>query len=134
MSLVQISDLDWAWLPKHLLDNILNKLVSLQDFIRFGAVCSQWRIVARDNFGRRASATNHQLPLLLIPSPYGDIPLRALYSIRKPGVLNTELHMPYNRRLCGSSHGWLIALDGRTFILLNPFTRFHLNQFMIIKF
>ncbi|XP_059627451.1 probable F-box protein At1g44080 [Cornus florida] len=39
---------NWAWLSKKLLDIILDKLVSLFEFVRFGAVCKPWQSVAME--------------------------------------------------------------------------------------
>ncbi|KAA3454910.1 F-box protein [Gossypium australe] len=41
-------DSDWAGLSRDLVDLILARLVSVSDYLRFGAVCKTWRSVAMD--------------------------------------------------------------------------------------
>ncbi|XP_059627443.1 F-box protein SKIP23-like [Cornus florida] len=62
-----VSQSNWAWLPNHLLDMILDNLVSLSDYIRFGAVCKEWQSLAIQNrvqFFKK----NQQVPLLMVPT------------------------------------------------------------------
>jgi hypothetical protein len=39
---------EWAWLPKELLDSILDKVASPFDKVRFGAVCKSWGIPVKE--------------------------------------------------------------------------------------
>ncbi|CAL5364411.1 unnamed protein product [Camellia sinensis] len=119
------SNSTWAWLPQNLVDNILDKMVSLQDYIRFGGVSPNWRRITQENHHKRIEVKNNlQLPLLMIPTSNNSRMRRGLYSLTKPGICETELPVPYRRRCCGSSHGWLITLDVRTAVigLINPFS------------
>ncbi|PON56291.1 F-box domain containing protein [Parasponia andersonii] len=46
-------DSDWAGAPKHLLDLILENLVSSIHYLRFGIVCLRWHSVMEDNKTKR---------------------------------------------------------------------------------
>ena len=49
---------------------------------------------------------------------------RSLYGISSKTIYKLQLHVPYNKRFCGSSHGWLAKVEYSkvTIItLLNPF-------------
>uniref|UniRef100_A0A5B7B3J0 KIB1-4 beta-propeller domain-containing protein n=1 Tax=Davidia involucrata TaxID=16924 RepID=A0A5B7B3J0_DAVIN len=117
-------DLDWSGLPKNILDLILDKLVSLGDFVRFTAVCVPWRSVAledRNNRNRRRFC-EHQLPMLMIPSDHDYI--RGFYSVTHEEELQFEIPVPYNKRFIGSSFGWLIFVHTDFAVtLFNPFSR-----------
>lgn len=71
------------------------------------------------------------VPFLLIPSSNqspeareAEDECRRLYSVTQQKVLNTELRVPYPRRNCGSSHGWLANLEAEDLSItpLNPFS------------
>ncbi|XP_062022672.1 F-box protein SKIP23-like [Rosa rugosa] len=109
---------DWASLPKHLLDSVLEKLVSLSDYLRFSIVCKSWYYVAKDNQIQRAKMT---APMLLICANKRHS--WNLYSIVDDKVFDFQLSVP-NKRYCGSSFGWLIAVEKNFAItLINPFLR-----------
>jgi hypothetical protein len=122
---ISSSESDWAWLPKELLDSILDKVASPFDRIRFGAVCKSWGTAVKERQARRRLKTQIiQTPMLLqIPNKDNTKRTRNLYSItnRKISDVN-QLSMPYNRRCCGSSFGWLSFVTNSTCItLFNPF-------------
>ncbi|BFG35420.1 hypothetical protein CerSpe_216940 [Prunus speciosa] len=61
--------------------------------------------------------------MLIIPTIHGSSERRGLYSVTQGKTCSFELHVPYNKRLCGSSHGWLAFVDENLVVtLLNPFT------------
>ncbi|XP_059629205.1 uncharacterized protein LOC132271750 [Cornus florida] len=115
---------DWAFLPKNLLDMILNKLVSFSEYVRFGAVCKPWQSVAMDN--KLKFIQNKflkQVPFLMVPSKDNSDERRGLYNITHNKVFDFQLCVPYQKRLSGSSHGWLFTVE-ETFgiTLINPFS------------
>ncbi|KAM7504695.1 hypothetical protein LguiB_003599 [Lonicera macranthoides] len=130
-------DWDWAGLPQNIIDEILDRLVSLSDYIRFGAVCLSWRSAALDDRNHRglrgsSKTTNdlellqdRQLPMLMVPHRTHDDRAR-FYSITHDKILDDfQLRVPhYNKRFIGSSFGWLISLDTTdlSITLFNPFS------------
>lgn len=107
---------------------VLNKLLLLSDIIKFSSVCTNWRSVAKGKFNqlklRPYMYFNRDLPMLLIPSlAENNEFIRSLYSINQGEIYDLHLQAPYKKRCCGSSHGWLITLDGVAFEvnLINPF-------------
>ncbi|EOY23273.1 Uncharacterized protein TCM_015223 [Theobroma cacao] len=59
---------EWAWLPKNVLDQVLDKFLPLSYYIGFAAVCKPWRDVALDQKRWRIQTCCKQLPLLTIPT------------------------------------------------------------------
>ncbi|GLT70289.1 hypothetical protein SLA2020_423800 [Shorea laevis] len=120
---------DWAWLPKDLLDSILDKAASSLERVRFGAVCKSWETAVKER--RRLKTQVTQIPMLLIPSKKNNKKARSLYSITDRKISDVNLPMPYNRRCCGSSFGWLsFATNTSCITLFNPFrnAKIHLPQ------
>ncbi|XP_059627427.1 uncharacterized protein LOC132270256 [Cornus florida] len=118
---------DWAWLPKHLLGMIVDNLVSLSDCVRFGAVCKSWLLVAMEN--KVKFVQNKCVPFLLVPTKNDDSKddeceeIRSLYSITHNKVYNFQLQVPYNKKLFGSSHGWLFTVEESfALTLINQFS------------
>lgn len=110
---------DWAFLPEHLLDSILHRLVSPSDYVRFSAVCKRWLSVASDNIDK------WRLPrmMLLIPTNDGSAESRSLYGIAEGKDYGLRLPVPYSGRCCGSSYGWLITTElSLALTLINPFS------------
>ncbi|XP_021764907.1 F-box protein At2g26160-like [Chenopodium quinoa] len=121
------SGTDWSSLPRDLLYIILNKLLLLSDMIMFSSVCTNWHSVAKDALQKFKLCPNmyfnRNFPLLLLPCTENNDFIRSLYSINKSEVYDLQLRVPSNKRIFGSSHGWLITLDEDSFevILINPF-------------
>ncbi|XP_058222869.1 uncharacterized protein LOC131332584 [Rhododendron vialii] len=113
---------------------ILNRLIHLSDYLRFAAACKPWfSAAAHQKDRRRREPLKQVVPFLLIPSPdrspearEAEDERRRLYSVTQRKVLNTELlRVPYPRRSCGSSHGWLANLEvaeDLSITLQNPFS------------
>ncbi|CAL8149329.1 unnamed protein product [Prunus armeniaca] len=113
----------WACLPSDLLDSMLEKLVPVSDYIVFSAVCKHWRSIALHNRKKRLESCHRQLPMLMVPSKDKNDEMRGLYSVTQGKTCTFELHVPYNKRCCGSSHRLLAYADDKSVItLLNPFT------------
>ncbi|CAI0375164.1 unnamed protein product [Linum tenue] len=126
---------DWAWLPCNVLDSILTHLPTLRDYLRFTSVCKPWNS-ASEPHARRRTATSHrsQAPLLLVPTRTRSREWRGLYDAAQQNkLLSHALPVPYHRRCCGSSHGWLAFLERDYFVTLyNPFTRARISLPRII--
>ncbi|XP_059629224.1 putative F-box protein At5g55150 [Cornus florida] len=103
---------------------ILDNLVSLSEFVRFGAVCKPWQSVAMENkltFVQNKFST--QVPFLMVPLKDNNDDRRSLYSITHNKLYDFQLRVPYKERLCGSSHGWLIGIEKSSIVtLMNPFS------------
>ncbi|CAN6553605.1 unnamed protein product [Malus baccata var. baccata] len=114
----------WAWLPDDILGLILEKLIPISDYIRFSAVCKHWKSVALHHKQHRLVKSRHnQLPMLMVPTKDSSNKRRSLYSVTRGKTYGFELHVPYSKRCCGSSHGWLACVDDNLVVtLLNPFT------------
>ncbi|CAI0400587.1 unnamed protein product [Linum tenue] len=117
---------DWAWLPELILDSVLQNLVSLQDYLQFSSVCKPWHAAAESQKRRRiATSPQNQAPLLMVPTKDRSHLRRGLYSATaRNRLLETTLPVPWHRRCCGSSHGWLAFLEEEDRVTLyNPFTQ-----------
>ncbi|XP_059627462.1 uncharacterized protein LOC132270295 [Cornus florida] len=114
---------DWAWLLKNLLDMILDKLVSLSEYVRFGAVCKPWWWALDNKVKFVQYRCSRQVPLWIVPAKDNSNKSRSLYSITHNKLCDFQLRIPYQKRLSGSSHGWLFIVEepfGVT--LINPFS------------
>lgn len=116
-------DHDWSELPPELLDTIVNKLINLRDYLRFRAVCSNWRS------STPATPKNLpcQFPWLMLPKNRSN--RRGFFNL-----LDNKLHFlnlpeaSNRRRRCGSSHGWLIIVDeSPSIFIINPLTKVTFN-------
>ncbi|XP_061345351.1 putative F-box protein At4g22660 [Gastrolobium bilobum] len=107
---------DWAYLPALALDLIFDKLGGEPlDRVWFGAVCKNWCSV-KDQFRGKV------LPRLMIPTKRKSRKERNLYDIVAERVYNFKLPVPYSKKCCGSSHGWLATVDPNYVVtLMNPF-------------
>ncbi|XP_034675006.1 F-box protein SKIP23-like [Vitis riparia] len=112
---------DWSQLHPELLDFIAKKFKIYTDYVRFRAVCHNWRA----SVPKTPHHLPTQLPWLMLPQSQPHHTHRPFFSLS----LNKFhfLHLPeasHRRRRRGSSHGWLLILDEAPEIfLLNPLTR-----------
>ncbi|KAL5703902.1 hypothetical protein ACHQM5_022395 [Ranunculus cassubicifolius] len=114
----------WSQLPLDLLNQITN-LLNLPDLIKLSCVCSPWRSIS--------PSTQHRghLPWLLLPSQNnspnsGNIWPNSLYFYSILDKTYYELDLPEikDRRICGSSNGWLITIhENADIYLLHPLSR-----------
>ncbi|XP_052200852.1 F-box protein SKIP23-like [Diospyros lotus] len=116
---------DWAGLPPDLLRSIADKLTLLIDYVRFRAVCSNWRSSAPTT----PSRLPFQLPWLMLPHHHHHRRRRGFFSLAANKVYFLYLPETANRRRSrGSSLGWLLILDEcPDILLLNPLTRAKLH-------
>lgn len=128
---------DWASLPSGILDLILDHLIQVVDYLRFSAVCKPWLSAAlyqKDRRRRESIIHNQSVPMLLTPPLPPKKAARdhhrrwRLYSVTSGKLFNwDQLKMvarrPPNQRLCGSSYGWLGAVNEDSSItFFNPFS------------
>ncbi|XP_058751891.1 putative F-box protein At5g55150 [Vicia villosa] len=115
-------EMDWENLEANLLSLIFDKLVERMDHIYFNVVCKNWYSIAKFNYQSR-QIHNNVLPMLMIPTKKRLV--RSLYGISCKKDYKIKLSVPSNKRLCGSSHGWLAKVDdcskGIFITLINPF-------------
>ncbi|XP_004489983.1 probable F-box protein At1g44080 [Cicer arietinum] len=119
-------DRDWANLESLALDIIISKLIEPIDHIWFGSVCKNWHSIAKLNHLNNYKFRNNILPMLMIPSkknPRKRSPRkRSLFSISANRVYEFQLTVFSNKRVCGSTHGWIATVDKNNVItLVNPF-------------
>ncbi|KAH7658651.1 F-box domain-containing protein [Dioscorea alata] len=106
---------DYANLPKDTLQEI-TKFLSFSDYIKFGAVCSQWYDMAKE----RHQFFQKQLPWLL----FFDNNSPKLFDPSEEKVYQIEIPELQGRRCVSSSHGWLITIDLNVNLnLLNPLSK-----------
>ncbi|CAN6723673.1 unnamed protein product [Malus baccata var. baccata] len=95
-------------LPTRLLDLVLETLVSPSDYLHFGCVCKSWKHAAEANKKQRALVSTFCPPLLLIST--GKNGTWRLWDAMNNKVFDLQLKLS-NKWFCGSSKGWLIAVD-----------------------
>ncbi|KAL5698956.1 hypothetical protein ACHQM5_029925 [Ranunculus cassubicifolius] len=118
---------DWSQAPNELLGLIAERLNSIEDYVRFGAVCLSWRFVTLDQ--RRRNFSPKTLPWLMFPlCEDADEDGKC---IKNPDFFNLSvdkyytLTLPEARNCCltGSPYGWLILLGKGRVEIYNPLTR-----------
>jgi hypothetical protein len=116
-------EVDWGNLEVLPLSLIFDKLVERIDHIYFSVVGKNWYSIAKVNYQNR-QVKNNVLPMLMIPTKRKCRTKRSLYGISSNTFYNFQLQVPYNKRFCGSSHGWVAKVEysNDTIItLINPF-------------
>ncbi|KAF2324740.1 hypothetical protein GH714_016570 [Hevea brasiliensis] len=110
----------WAELPSELLQVIAEKHTNYVDYLFTRAVCKSWQKA----IAKRPHNLLCQLPFLLLPY-HQDIPdHRGFYNIPNDITYSLQLPEAFEKRCCGSSHGWLIMVeDSPSIFLLNPLKR-----------
>ncbi|XP_059441841.1 F-box protein At2g17036-like [Corylus avellana] len=120
---------NWACLPDDLLVLILDRLITLSDYVCFSAVCMPWQAIALENYygERRHKLSLHQPPLLFLTHTHPSIEGETTISVHnishqdKTYELKSFIPNGNDRWFC-SSHGWLITVDNNFVITLsNPF-------------
>ncbi|KAJ1691047.1 hypothetical protein LUZ63_015202 [Rhynchospora breviuscula] len=108
----------WSDLTNDILEHITSFL-TFPDHCRFGAVCKNWSLVSK----LRRYPPAPQLPWLVLEEEE-ETRKRKFYSLSEAKHYSIEIPELHGRYICGSSHGWLFAVDIKiTGILINPFTR-----------
>ncbi|KAJ3701061.1 hypothetical protein LUZ61_004766 [Rhynchospora tenuis] len=108
----------WANLTNDVLEYITSFLI-FPDHCRFGAVCKNWRSISK----LRRYPPAPQLPWLVLGEEK-ETRKRKFYSLSEAKHYSIEIPELHGHYICGSSHGWLFAVDIKiTGILINSFTR-----------
>ncbi|KAH7854316.1 hypothetical protein Vadar_012449 [Vaccinium darrowii] len=129
---------DWASLPLDLIYSIREKLVQFSDYVRFIAVCQQWRHSLEQDTGdykqrlHILKTCRNKLPMLMIdtkenhkPEANHELDKRCLFSVTDGNISRVRLPLPCNKRFLGSSFGWLFITEEKPMVitLFNPFSR-----------
>ena len=116
----------WAGFTKHLLDAVLDKLECSVDYLQFGCVCLSWHSVLKDNQVQlNKKLRHHQAPMLLVPNinDTNDKHVWRIYNVMENKFLDSTLSIPYDKRFCGSSQGWLVFVHNDWSVsLYKPFS------------
>ncbi|KAJ4789115.1 F-box family protein [Rhynchospora pubera] len=108
----------WSDLTNDVLEHITSFL-ALPDHYRFGSVCNNWRSVSK----WRRYPLAPQLPWLVLEEEK-ETRKRKFYNLSDGKHYSIEIPELHGRYICGSSHGWLFAIDIKiNGILVNPFTQ-----------
>ncbi|KAL6640800.1 hypothetical protein ACP70R_021923 [Stipagrostis hirtigluma subsp. patula] len=113
---------DWSELPADVLGQVL-RVLEFPDLFSSSAACRSWRAAARD-LRRLGLYSRPQTPCLLYAAGAGARAAE-LYSLAGKATYTVPLPDPPigDRRVIGSSHGWLVTADARSELhLLNPAT------------
>jgi hypothetical protein len=112
---------DWTQLPRELLQSISKKLTLYSDYVRFRAVCPQWRSSVQ-RFPRHLPP---QFPWLMLPLSKSQLQShRSFYDVSTNKTHHLELPEACHSQVrVDSSNGWLVIIDSSSAILLlNPLT------------
>ncbi|XP_048136717.1 putative F-box protein At5g55150 [Rhodamnia argentea] len=120
---MSVQQADWASLPGDIMDTILKKLGSFDEYFRVGRVCMSWFSFVKDHTEFK-ELSRKQAPLLVIPAINNRRDRRNLYSVIDGKTYGVQVILRYNRRCVGSSHGWLATVGRKMVITLtNPFSQ-----------
>ncbi|KAJ7005733.1 hypothetical protein D5086_004135 [Populus alba] len=110
----------WSDLPPELLQLITQKQTNLRSCRFVRAVCKSWRSA----LPKKPHDLLGQLPWLLLPYQNDSPNHRGFYNLADGKTYRLELPESYEKRCCGSSHGWLVMVEETPAIfLLNPLTK-----------
>lgn len=113
----QVAMTRWSDLVNDELEQITG-LLPLPDYHWFSAVCKNWRFVEKKKWHSPAL----QLPWLVLGEDEETRKCK-FYSLSENKHYSIDIPELNGRFICGSSHGWLIAIDiNITYILIDPFT------------
>ncbi|OVA16000.1 Protein of unknown function DUF295 [Macleaya cordata] len=115
---------EWAQLHPDLIQAIANRITAYIDYIRFRAVCVSWNS-AVPKFPNHHHHLPPQIPWLMVPFMGDETEsYRCFFSISEDKYHILELPECSEKRICGSSLGWLLMLEkGPAINLFNPITR-----------
>ncbi|PIA45608.1 hypothetical protein AQUCO_01600075v1 [Aquilegia coerulea] len=115
------SEVDWLSLPNDITCYICIKLLSIKDYIIFGATCKSWQSIYIDVLARHARPLQTQLPFLMLCPPEfrsnrDDFDYnhhtRRLYRVDENRLLgNFQISLAHHVSCTNSSHGWLIKVS-----------------------
>ncbi|XP_058785513.1 probable F-box protein At1g44080 [Vicia villosa] len=102
---------EWAELPQEIVEYISKRLTIYIDYLRFRCVCRPWNYYVP----KIPLHLPPQLPwLMLSHNSFFDLSTNKLHRLNLPSF-------SHETRIIGSSHGWLVIIDGYGWVhLLNP--------------
>ncbi|KAL6199119.1 hypothetical protein ACLB2K_028906 [Fragaria x ananassa] len=99
---------NWSDLPQDLTITIAKRLVCMEDFLSFGAVCKSWRSTAtKEKF---TGGLTHQVPFLTLPQNDGTAN-RESYNLAKGKRFQLSGLELKGRQSLFSSLGWLMTVS-----------------------
>lgn len=107
----KVKKLNWSSLLQDLVISIAERqLVSLEDFVAFGAVCKSWSLaatLAAENFTGRLT---RQVPFLMFPADEKDSNIRKFYSLTRCKIYQLDLMLEAKEKICYSASldGWSV--------------------------
>lgn len=111
---------DWSDLPPELLQTVATTLPSIANYIRFRAVCQNWRRAAPIS----TLYLPREFPWLMLPLSRCSTRRRFFNPLTKNLHRLTLPEASHSRRRAGSSLGWLVLIDeSPSIFLINPLTR-----------
>ncbi|KAM3212623.1 hypothetical protein ACQJBY_065590 [Aegilops geniculata] len=112
---------DWSELPADILISIF-QLLDCPDLLRSAAVCTSWQ-KAYSTVRRNGGCPSRQTPCLLYCTEAAGEKALGMYSLSERKTYTMPLPEPPINYWIGSSHGWLVAMDEKSdLVLLNPIT------------
>ncbi|PQM33524.1 F-box protein [Prunus yedoensis var. nudiflora] len=96
---------DWSDLPQELVISIANRIVLMEDFTAFGAVCKSWRSAATKEIF--TSRLTHQVPFLMFRKK-DAVGMLEFYSLTRDKILKFKLPEGGVQIIC-SCLGWLFT-------------------------
>ena len=79
--------------------------------MQFGAVCVSWHSAMKFNQVKHITSPRHQhqVPILIVPDQ--DERTLSVYDVIHEKFLDLKVFIPHTERFCGSSKGWLMAVN-----------------------
>ncbi|KAL5726221.1 hypothetical protein ACHQM5_009278 [Ranunculus cassubicifolius] len=113
-------------LPDGIIDLIGEKMTSVEDILRFGAVCKSWHSAVES---RRKTQNARFLPWLMLATyEHHKRGIQKFYSLSSKKTFKLKLPQIQRRRCFGTSFGWMVTFGIDLKIhLLNPFTGIQLS-------
>ena len=110
---------DWSAIPVDLLRLIANRVHSIEDYVRFGAVCWSWYHATSPKNNNLKS-----LPWLMLADKENSNS-HGFYSFSSNKIYEFELPEIEKNRCWGSPFGWLVVtdIDNMEIYLFNPLSR-----------
>ncbi|PQQ13810.1 F-box protein [Prunus yedoensis var. nudiflora] len=96
---------DWSDLPQELVISIANRIVLMDDFTAFGAVCKSWRSAATKEIF--ISRLTHHVPFLMFRKK-DAVDMLEFYSLTRDKILKFKLPEGGFQIIC-SCLGWLFT-------------------------
>ncbi|KAL5726223.1 SWR1-complex protein 3 [Ranunculus cassubicifolius] len=108
-------------LPDGIIDLIQKKFNSVEDFVRFGAVCKSWHSAVESR--KKTQDVSLHPWLMLATYDHHKKGIQKFYNLSNKKTFKLKLPQIQGRRCFGTSFGWMVTIGIDLNIhLLNPFT------------